>query len=156
MIILKTYKISIVFTLLMLAAGLSFLFICILALIDEFFFLGILILIIPGIFIYYSFYLLKKRRENTGFYWDDEGIIIDLDGNKVYWYEIEDIVYSGFPDTKATVISTHYTHHENIRIRHKKWQPTIAHIIYWYLMAQPKDYHKNLILTWEEKKKKPI
>lgn len=64
---------------------------------------------------------MKKRRENTVFYWDDEGIIIDLDGNKVYWYEIEDIIYSGFPGTKSTVISIHYTHQENIRIRHKKW-----------------------------------
>lgn len=140
----------------MLATGLFSLLIFILALIDEFFFLGILFLIIPGLFLYYGFYLLKKRRENTVFYWDDEGITIDLNGNKVYWYEIEDIIYSGCPGPKATVISTHYTHHENIRIRHKKWQPTIAHTIDWYLIKKPKDYHKNLMLTWEEKKKKPI
>ncbi|MGE7887088.1 hypothetical protein ACQKN7_06645 [Bacillus cereus] len=64
---MKTYKISMLVTLMTLAAGLSFLFICILALIDEFSFLGILISIIPGFFLYYGFYLLKKE-ERTPFF----------------------------------------------------------------------------------------
>ncbi|MFJ8455437.1 hypothetical protein [Bacillus paramycoides] len=131
----------------------DFLFFCILALIDEFFFLSILFLIIPGLFLYYGFYLLKKRRANTVFYWDDEGIIIDLDGNKVYWYEIEDIRFYKAQGMKSTVIYPHYTHHNRIQERRKKWLPTTAHSIDWVLIEKPKDYHKNLMLTWEEKKK---
>ncbi|MEK6517143.1 hypothetical protein WNE24_05355 [Bacillus thuringiensis] len=97
------------------------------------------------------FSLWKTRANDIGSYWDDEGIVVDLHGNKVYWYEIKDITYQNFQGSKSTLISTHYTHHENIRIRHKRWLPTIAHSIYWFSIEKPKDYHKNLMIAWEEK-----
>lgn len=57
-----------------------------------------------------------------------------------------------FQGSKSTLISTHYTHHENIHIRYKRWLPTIAHSIYWFSIEKPKDYHKNLMIAWEEKR----
>ena len=97
---------------------------------------------------------LKKKREGKGFYWDDEGIVIDLQGNKVYWNEIESIQYSNVRGMKSTVIYPHYTNHEKIRIRRKKWMPTTAHSIDWFYIEKPKELHKNLMKTWEEEKKK--
>ena len=70
----------------------------------------------------------------------------------MHWYEIEAITYQNFQGSKSTLISTHYTHHENIHIRYKRWLPTIAHSIYWFSIEKPKDYHKNLMIAWEEKR----
>lgn len=142
------------FILMMLATGLFSLLIFILALIDEFSFLFTLFIIFPGLFLYYGFYLLKKRRGNTVFYWDDEGIIIDLDENKVYWHEVEDIRFDKTQGMKSTVIYPHYTHHNKIQERRKKWLPTTAHSIDWFLIEKPRDYHKNLMIAWEQKKKR--
>jgi len=99
----------------------------------------------------YSIYLWRKRKEGKGFYWDDEGIVIDLKGNKVYWDEIEDIKYSNVRGMKSTVIYPHYTNHEKIRIRRGKSLPTPAHSIDWILIEKAKEYHKNLMKVWEEK-----
>jgi hypothetical protein len=60
----------------------------------------------------------------------------------VHWYEIEAITYQNFQGSKSTLISTRY----------KRWLPTIAHSIYWFSIEKPKDYHKNLMIAWEEKR----
>jgi hypothetical protein len=101
----------------------------------------------------YSVYLWKKRNEGKEFYWDDVGIVIDLKGTKVYWDEIEDIRFYESSNffSKSTVIYPHYTNHEKIRIRCKKRMPTTAHSIGWILIEKPKEYHKNLLIAWEEK-----
>ncbi len=102
----------------------------------------------------YSIYLWRKRKEGKGFYWDEEGIVIDLKGNKVYWEEIEDIQFfksSIVSFSKSTVIYPHYTD-EKIRIRRKKLLPTSAHSIDWILIEKPKEFHKNLIKTWEDRR----
>jgi hypothetical protein len=108
-------------------------------------------LILPFTFIGFAIYLSRKRNEGKGFYWDDEGIVIDLKGNKVYWEEIEDIKYSNVRGMKSTVIYPHYTNHEKIRIRRGKSLPTPAHSIDWILIEKAKEYHKNLMKVWEEK-----
>jgi len=103
-----------------------------------------------------SLYLWRKRKAGNGFYWDDEGIVIDLNGNKVYWEEIESIVFyenKTIAFSKATVVHPHYTHHEKIRIRRSKWMPTPAHSIDWYLIEKPKDFHERVMKAWEEKRK---
>lgn len=110
-----------------------------------------IVLIVSVGFLGYSIYLCRKRIEGKGFYWDDEGVVIDLEGNKVYWEEIEDIKYFKGKGDKSTVIYPHYTNHEKIRIRRKKWMPTPAHSINWLLIEKPKEYHKNLMEVWEEK-----
>ncbi|MFC3212494.1 hypothetical protein [Planomicrobium okeanokoites] len=115
-----------------------------------------LTLVFPTPFIAYPIYLWRKRKAGKTFYWDEEGIVIDLQGNKVYWDEIEDIrffrsYYIWF--SKSTVIYPHYTHHEKIRERRKKWMPTPGHSIDWILIENPKDYHKNVMQAWKEKQK---
>jgi hypothetical protein len=72
------------------------------------------------VFLGYFFYLLRKRREGKGFYWD----------------EIEDIKYfkGRVGISKSTVIYPNYTNHEKIRIRRKKWMPTTSHSIDWFLI----------------------
>lgn len=103
------------------------------------------------VFIGYSLYLLRKRLQGKGFYWDDAGIVIDLKGNKVFWNEIEEIKFSKGRGGKATVIYPHYTQHEKIRIRHKKFMPTTAHSIEWFLIERPKEMHRNLMKAWRER-----
>ncbi|MEK4245893.1 hypothetical protein MKZ20_11165 [Psychrobacillus sp. FSL K6-2684] len=110
--------------------------------------------IFPFLLIGYAIYLLKKRREGMGFYWDDEGIVIDLNGNKVYWDEIDSIEYYKGKTGTSTVIYPHYTNHEKIRIRRKKWMPTTCHSNDWILIESPNEYHENLIKIWEEKSNK--
>ncbi|MBT2739002.1 hypothetical protein [Bacillus sp. ISL-7] len=53
---------------------------------------------------------------------------------------------------KSFVIYPHYTNHEKIRIRHKKWMPTTAYSIDWFFIEKPRELHQNLMKTWEEKK----
>ncbi len=104
------------------------------------------------VFIGYSIYLWRKRNDGKGFHWDDKGIVIDLQGNKVFWDEIESVKYSNVRGLKSTVIYPHYTNHEKIRIRRKKWMPTPAHSVDWFLIEKPKEYQKNLMNTWKEKR----
>ena len=119
---------------------------------DIFVFISLLFL--AFVFLGYSFYLLSNRKKGNGFYWDDKGIVIDLKGNRIYWNEIEDIKFykSSITHMRSTVIYPHYTYHEKIRIRRKKFMPTTAHSIDWILIERPKEYHKNLLKSWEEKR----
>lgn len=159
----KIYKISRPLIIVFMISGLSFLFICLLGLRDSIEnglletvkMIGITILL-PFPFIWYSIYLWRKRKEGRGFYWDDEGVVIDLKGAKVYWEEIEDIKFNKIwmeSLSKSTMIYPHYTHHEKIRIRRKKWMPTPGHSIDWILIEKPKEYHESLLRAWEEKSK---
>ncbi|MBU8880083.1 hypothetical protein BGM26_13960 [Bacillus sp. FJAT-29790] len=151
----KMYKISLYPILaLMFTGGIMFFSFCFMGLTDILLniFISFVGVFFSFVFLGYSFYLLRKRREGKGFYWEDEGIVIDLQGNKVYWDEIESIQYSDVRGMKSTVIYPHYTNHEKIRIRRKKWMPTTAHSIDWFYIEKPKELHKNLMKTWEEKK----
>lgn len=134
-------------------AGIVFLFLSFANIKDVFshIFTFIMSLSFSFVFLGSSIYLWKKRMENKGFYWDDEGIVIDLQGNKVYWNEIESIQYSNVRGMKSTEIYPHYTYHEKIRIRRKKWMPTPSHSIDWFLIEKPRKLHKNLMKAWEEK-----
>ncbi len=134
------YRISLLLIVVFMVAGILLCIFCLLGLRDAP--IVLLLLFIFSIFtIGYSIYLWRKRNEGKGFYWDDEGIVIDLKGNKIYWDEIEDIQYfksSSASFSKSTVIYPHYTNHEQIRIRHKKWMPKTAHSIDWILIEKPK------------------
>jgi hypothetical protein len=121
---------------------------------SESMFVSILGLIFSLFTVGYSIYLWRKRNEGKGFYWDEEGVVIDLKGSKVYWDEIEEIKFfkSSTTHMRSTVIYPHYTNHEKIRMRLKKLLPTPEHSIDWILIEKPKDYHKNLMKVWEEKR----
>ena len=109
-------------------------------------------IVVSFVFIGYSIYLWRNRKDGKGYYWDDEGIVIDLQGNKVFWDEIESIEYSNVKGMKSTVIYPHYTNHEKIRIRRKKSMPATSHSIDWLLIEKPREFHKNLIKAWEVKR----
>lgn len=149
----RIYRISLLLILGFMVAGILLCILCFLAL-REAPIVSILLFIFSISTLGSSIYLWRKRNEGKEFYWDDEGIVIDLKGNKVYWDEIEDIQFfesKSYSFSKSTVIYPHYTNHEKIRIRRKKWIPSSAHSIDWILIEKPKEYHKNLIKTWEEK-----
>jgi hypothetical protein len=147
------YRISLLFIIGLLIIGILMGFLFLKAFSDSLF-VSIFGMIFSFFIIGYSIYLLRKRNEGIGFYWDEEGIVIDLKGNKVYWDEIEEIKFfkSSTTNMRSTVIYPHYTNHEKIRIRLKKLLPTPEHSIAWILIEKPKDYHKNLIKVWEEKR----
>jgi Ca2+/Na+ antiporter len=63
--------------------GLMFLLVCFSIFLSHIF-ISALLLLLAFICFGYAFYLLKKRKEAKAFYWDDEGIVVDLQGNKVY------------------------------------------------------------------------
>lgn len=151
----RLYKISFLPILFFMVVGILLFILCILAFRVSFW--SILIFLISAFSIGSAIHLWRKRREGKGFYWDEEGVVIDLTGHKVYWHEIEDIQYfksSTESFSRSTVIYPHYTHHEKIRSRRKKWLPTTAHSVDWFLIENPKEYHKNLINEWEQRKAK--
>lgn len=65
----------------------------------------------------WSYHLWRIRKKGNGFYWDEEGILIDLKGTKVFWKEIDSIKLDDgvYGLSKSTVIYPYYTHHEKIR-----------------------------------------
>ncbi|MBP0725381.1 hypothetical protein J5Y03_09295 [Bacillus sp. RG28] len=95
--------------------------------------------------------LNKLRACFEQFFFKTSSFFFARNGNKVYWNEIESIKYSNVKGMKSTVIYPHYTNHEKIRIRRKKWMPTTAHSIDWLLIEKPTELHKSLMKTWEEK-----
>jgi hypothetical protein len=154
----KMYRISLSIIITFMTSGIIFSFLLLLNIKEVFShidFSHIITFIIGLLFSFfligYSFNLLKKRKQGKAFYWDDEGVVIDLEGNKVYWEEIEEIKLVKSKSGKSTVIYPHYTNHEKIRIRRGKSFPTPAHSIDWILIEKAKEYHKNLIKVWEEK-----
>jgi hypothetical protein len=149
----RLYRVSLVLIMIFMVAGILLFILSFLAL-SAAPMVSILMFIFSTFTIGYSIYLWRKRNEGIGFYWDDEGIVIDLKGNKVYWDEIEDIQFFKSSTTsfsRATVIYPHYTNHEKIRIRRKKTLPTPAHSIDWILIEKPQEFHNNLIEVWQGK-----
>ena len=133
----RLYQLSRFFISTVMGMGLVFLFLCFADIrgIISHIFQFIFGLFFSFVFIGYAIYLWRKRNEGKGFYWD----------------EIEEIKLVKGRLGKSTVIYTHYTNHDKIRIRRKKKTPTPAHSIEWFLIEKPKDFHKNLMKFWEEK-----
>ncbi|MGE7771386.1 hypothetical protein ACQKMK_12700 [Viridibacillus arvi] len=151
----KLYKLSRCFISTLMGAGVIFLLLCFVDIrgITSHIFTFIFGLFFSFVFIGYAIYLWRKRNEDKGYFWDDEGVVIDLEGNKFYWDEIEKIKLVKSRVGKSTVIYPHYTNHEKIRIRRKKKMPTPAHSIEWFQIEKPKEFHKNLMKYWGAKSK---
>ncbi|WP_409271885.1 hypothetical protein V1499_19725 [Neobacillus sp. SCS-31] len=148
---MKVYRISLLAISVFMVFGIAWFGLGIFALLQKVTAGLLLTLSFPLLFIVYASYLLRKRIQGNGFYWDEEGVVIDLNGNKVFWEEIESIRYTNFRGMKSTVIYPHYTFHEKIRARRNKWMPTTAHSVDWFFIEKPKEFHKNLMKAWEEK-----
>lgn len=97
-----------------------------------------------------AYYFYKQRKQGHGYYFDNEGITIDLKETKIYWHEIEEIKFMTFKGFKSTVIYPHYTFHEKIRERRGKTLPTTAHSIEWTIIERPKTYHEEVLLAFEK------
>lgn len=92
--------------------------------------------------IFFSLYFWKNRREGKGYSWDEEGIVVNFKGNKVYWNEIEKIEFENLR-VNQTVIYTRYNCQEVINL-HKRYQYAIV----WFDIEDPKEFHSNLIWAW--------
>ncbi|OCA87990.1 hypothetical protein A8F94_09180 [Bacillus sp. FJAT-27225] len=114
---------------------------------------GFAALMIMGLFfLSIGLYLFRNRINGQGFFWDDEGVVVDYNGNKVFWDEIEDIQMRRSGDGyRSTVIYAHYSHHEKIRLRHGQKLPTPDHAIQWTWISQPKKFHSELLKAWKTK-----
>jgi hypothetical protein len=97
-----------------------------------------------------SLYYLLKRLKGKGIYWDEEGVILNFKGNKVYWYEIEKIELKK-RGGKSTLIFPHNTYCGTIQKRHHKGLPRTCYAILWFEIENPNEFHKNLIKASEEK-----
>lgn len=153
---MKIYQISLFPIIAFMIAGLTFLVLCFSDIkgIPNHLFVFFIGLLTAFVFLGYAVYLLRKRLQGIGIHWDDTGIVIVLKENMVYWNEIEDIWYFKGKVGKSTVIYPHYSNHEKIRIRHKKFMPTTAHSIEWYLIEKTKEMHQNLMRIWQERQNK--
>lgn len=148
---MKIYRISLLAISVFMIFGIAWFGLAIFALIEKASVGFLLTFSFPLFFIAYASYLLRKRIQGSGFDWDEEGVVIDLNGNKVFWEEIESIRYTNFNGMKSTVIYPHYTFHEKIMARRNKWMPTTAHSVEWFFIEKPKEFLKNMMKAWEEK-----
>lgn len=156
----KVYRPSLLTIVALFVTGVFFITVYIMALVyspwqglGSFLMLTVMLASLSALSLGWSFHLWRNRKNGNGFYWDEEGIIIDLKGVKVYWEEVESIQLNdgAYSLSKSTVIYPHYTHHEKIRMRRKKWMPTTAHSIEWFLIEKPVEFHDHIMKLWVEK-----
>jgi len=151
---MRIYKISLYPIFILSFAGASIILLLFYSALNDFvsnLFLFVFGLLCSSLFIILAISLLRKRSDGKGYFWDDEGIVINLKGNKMYWNEIEKIKYSNVRGIKSTVIYPYYTNHETIRIRMKKAMPTTAHSIDWFIVEKPKEFHRELMKCFDGK-----
>lgn len=160
----KVYRPSLLTISALFVVGIFFIYIYIMALVyspwqglGSFLMLTVMLASFSTLSLGWSFHLWRNRNKGNGFYWDEEGILIDLKGVKVYWEEVESIQLNdgAYSLSKSTVIYPHYTHHEKIRNRRKKWMPTTVHSIEWFLIENPTEFHDHIMKVWEEKRQGP-
>ncbi|MES9685661.1 hypothetical protein CN514_21155 [Bacillus sp. AFS001701] len=106
----------------------------------------------------YSIFLSRKRGK--GVYWDDEGVVVDFKGNKIFWNEIENIEMHKNDNewfTKSTFIRVFIYKEEQVRLRHKLPLKNIfwrySGNINWIEIEKPKEMHEALVQNWKEKNK---
>lgn len=106
-----------------------------------------------------SYSMFQSRKRNEGVYWDDVGVVVDFDGNKIFWNEIENIEFHNLENeffSKSTYIRVFIYKEEEVRLRHKLPLKNIfwrySGSIDWITIEKPKEMHEALIQFWEDKK----
>ncbi|MGG2027121.1 hypothetical protein AB1282_15590 [Gottfriedia sp. S16(2024)] len=96
------------------------------------------------------------RKKGIGIYWDEEGVVVDFVGNKIFWDEIENIEFIKTKSSRTTFVRVHYSKEELVRLRHKLPLKNIfwrySGSIEWFEIEKPKEMHTNLVNYWEKKK----
>ncbi|CRK84723.1 hypothetical protein [Neobacillus massiliamazoniensis] len=131
--------------------GILFFLMCILAIPTGISFPLILGFLFSFTAIFLGLYDWKNRRKGKGYYWDEEGVVVNFKGNKVYWNEIEKIEFLNRRG-KTTVIYPRYNCQETIMKRHKKYVPAKGYAIVWFDIEDPNEFHSKLIRAWNRKK----
>ncbi|GGI11828.1 hypothetical protein [Gottfriedia solisilvae] len=107
-----------------------------------------------------SYSLFLSRKKGEGVHWDDEGVVVDFEGNKIFWNEIENIEFHKSENemlTSSTYIRVFIYKEEQVRLRHKLpfknifWRYSGS--IDWITIEKPKEMHEALIQFWQEKNK---
>lgn len=105
-----------------------------------------------------SYSLFHSRKKGEGVYWDDEGVVVDFEGNKIFWDEIENIEFHNSDtntSTKSTYVRVFIRKEEQVRLRHKLPLKNIfwrySGSIDWFMIEKPKEMHETLVKFWEEK-----
>lgn len=103
-----------------------------------------------------SIKLWNYRKKGIGIYWDEEGVVVDFVGNKIFWDEIENIEFIKTKSSRTTFIRVHYSKEEQVRVRHKLPLKNIfwrySGSIEWSEIEKPREMHTNLVNYWEKKK----
>lgn len=124
---------------------------------NFFYFIGLIGFTYLSFWYSYSMFLSRKRGE--GVFWDDEGVVVNFEGNKIFWNEIEYIEFHESDNGKfsnSTYIRVFIYKQEQVRLRHKLplknvfWRYSGS--IDWYLIEKPREMHEELIKFWEGKK----
>ena len=119
----------------------------------------IVLIIISASLLYYCIHFLKRRIQGKCFFWDDEGVVVDVDENKIYWHEIEKITFSkGGRRAKSTIIDVyaHYRQEAGSRIEKRQtWVPK-SYSIEWMHVTHAKEFHQSLMEEWGKRQKKSL
>ena len=100
----------------------------------------------------YSLYLLKKKLDGAGFYWDDEGVVIDLQGNKIYWKEISQIKKQSFLFNSTQVfVWSHSQDQVGKRIKKRGGRMPSYYIIHWVMVKEANEFHQAILAQWENR-----
>ncbi|KQL39192.1 hypothetical protein AN960_09450 [Bacillus sp. FJAT-25509] len=159
---MKVYKPKILTIFIFAIFGILFLFILLMAITSTKHFSISKIFVIIGflVFIFLLFWDSIKfwnyRKKGIGIYWDEEGVVVDFVGNKIFWDEIENIEFIKTKSSRTTFVRVHYSKEEQVRLRHKLPLKNIfwrySGSIEWFEIEKPKEMHTNLVNYWEKKK----
>ncbi|MEH7349423.1 hypothetical protein [Gottfriedia acidiceleris] len=159
---MKVYKPKILTIFLFAIFGILFLFILLIVIISTkhfsiskiFVFIGFLLFIFLLFGDSIKFWIYRKK--GIGIYWDEEGVVVDFVGNKIFWDEIENIEFIRTKSSRTTFIRVHYSKEEQVRLRHKLPLKNIfwrySGSIEWFEIEKPREMHINLVNYWEKKK----
>lgn len=109
------------------------------------------------VFVFLHYYKYRKR----GPIWvvDDEGLTINLKGQRLYWSEIESIkLYSPkFFDTTnqvthSTALYTKISAYKAIRIRFNIPYASECYLMDWTMIENARDFHNTVMEKWEASK----
>jgi hypothetical protein len=103
-------------------------------------------------FYFVSFYLIYFRVKSEGLYCDDEGIVVNFQGDKIFWHEVEIVEPTRLHALTATTIYLKdefiETVNKRIRTRFKRKNFSISHEI----IDRPAKFEKEIISKFNQYK----
>jgi hypothetical protein len=102
------------------------------------------VLLITLFFSYTFYWLIEKRIRKKYLFCDSEGIVFNFNGDKLYWYEIDDIS-SSFYRTTTTIICVKEEFRAVVGQRLGAKKTMEIYRIEWAILGHAEKFHNELI-----------